>query len=42
MGLLSSPVRFKLHLNLVKLKTFKPLEAKKLTLTISVSTNTIF
>ena len=35
MGLLSSPVRYKLHINLVKLKTLKPLESKKLTLNIT-------
>ena len=35
MGLLSSPVRFKLHINLVKLKSVKPLDSKKLTLKIT-------
>lgn len=34
MGITSSPVRYKLHINLVKLKCLKPLETKKLILKI--------
>lgn len=32
MGFSGAPIRFKLHLNLVKIKTVKPIEGKKLVL----------
>ena len=37
MGLVSAPIRFTLHLNLVKIKMVKPIEGKRILLKLNVS-----